>query len=337
MFNKAVIFSDLHFGRSGNSPIANKDNLNFLEWAIDEAKTWGATQCFMLGDWFNNRNSIGVASFNAALSGLEMVSAAFEKSWFISGNHDLFFRDRRDITSIEFAKHIPNIYVVNDPFTIDEVTFLPWLMPGEDKTLDLRSRYVFAHLELSGFMTNTRYTMPDTEHSQKADSFVNQEYCFTGHFHQRQFRKNVCYIGNAMGFDFSDDGDPDRGIMLLEYGKEPIFKTWPQQPLYSSMNLSEILDRPEKLLRQNMTVRANIDVVLSYEEAQEIRDVLTKSFSLRKLELVNGKLEEEEFNDTNVQFHTVDQIVIAGLESVQSSELSPARLIQIYNTLRTKS
>jgi len=333
LFNKALVITDLHFGRSGNSPIANKDNLDFIQWAIDESKTWGAETCIMLGDWFNNRHTIGVASIHAALRGLEMVSEAFEKSWFISGNHDQFYRDKRDITSIEFAKHIPNIKVINDPLTIGDVTFLPWLMPGEHKMLNIISRYVFAHLELSGFMTNTMYEMPETEESQKASMFKHQDYVFTGHFHKRQDKKNVVYMGNVMPFDFNDDGDSNRGLMLLEYGHEPIFKAWPSQPLYKSLKLSDMLADPDKLLKQNMTVKVTADMPLRYEESQEIKDMLMAAYSLRKIEINNITEREQDFENVNVQFRSVDQLVIEGLESVDSVELSSKRLIQIYTGL----
>jgi DNA repair exonuclease SbcCD nuclease subunit len=333
LFDKAVIFGDTHFGRNSNSPQANKDNLDFLRWAIDEARTWGAETCIMLGDWFHNRNLVGVETLHSALRGLEMVSEGFVHSYFITGNHDQFFRTRRDITSIEITKYIPNITLINDPLTLGDTTFLPWLMPDEHKTLNLSSRYVFAHLELSGFRSNTGHEMPESEHSQTTALFKQIEYCFTGHFHRRQHLKNVSYVGNIFPADFSDANDADRGIMLLQHGKEPEFRAWPQQPLYSTMTLTEMLSEPDRLLKQHMTVRATIDLPLRYEEAQEIRDSLITAYGLRKIEMINGVLETEQQFDPKVQFQSVDQIVLEGLSSVDSVELSPQRLIEIYASL----
>ena len=42
-----------------------------------------------------------------------------------------------------------------------------------------------------------------------------------------------------MPFDFTDDGETERGMMLLEWGHDPIFRTWPDQPLYRSIKLSQ--------------------------------------------------------------------------------------------------
>lgn len=334
LFHKALIITDAHFGRNGNNPIANQDNLDFLTWAIDEAKTWGAETCIMLGDWFHNRNMIAVASGHAALRGLEMLSAAFQRSWFIAGNHDELYRDRRDITSIEFAKHIPNIVVVNDPLIVEDVAFWPWLMPGEHETLDLRSRYIFSHLELSGFKTNANYVMPETEQSQKADLFKQQDWVFTGHYHTRQIRKNICYVGNVMPFDHNDNDDAERGLMLLQYGKEPCFKAWPDQPLYNSLTLSEIVRDADALLRPHMTVQMAIDIPLSYEEAQEIKASLLAAYGLRKIEMINGRANvDQDVVQDDSPLHTVDQTVIEGLRGIESVELSSSRLIEIYDSL----
>ena len=334
MFKKIVTLADPHFGRSGNSQIANQDNINFIEWAIDEAKTWGADQCVMLGDWFDNRHTIGSSTLFFALQGLELISKGFDKSWFITGNHDLFFREKRDITSVEFAKHIPNINLINNPISIEDCTFLPWLMPNEHKTINIKnSRYIFSHLELPNFLMNSKVELPETEESIDIKDFNTADYVITGHFNMRQWKKNVLYTGSCMPTSFSDDGDESRGIMLLEHSKEPIFKAWPGQPLYRSMKLSEMVAEPDKLLRQNMTVRVSIDLPLRYEEANEIRDELIKVYSLRKIELINGTIEEQDFTDEDVKFRSVDQIIIEGLDSIESEELSKNRLKDIYLSL----
>jgi DNA repair exonuclease SbcCD nuclease subunit len=334
LFRKAAVIADCHFGRGSNSTLANQDNLDFLAWAIDDARTWGAETCIMLGDWFDNRHAIGLATMHAALQGLEMLSRSFQRTWFISGNHDLYHRNQRDISSIEFAKHVPNVIVVNDPTNIDGVSFLPWLVGDEHKTLDLRDvRYVFGHLELPGFLLNARVVMPETAHTPSVKQFAPVEWCFCGHFHQRQFSKNICYIGNVMPFNFNDDGDEARGLMLLEWGREPYFKAWPSQPTYRSVKLSELLDNADRILKQNMTLKIAVDIPLQYEEASAVRESLVANYGLRKVELNHYREEiDQEFVQTST-IQTIDQLVIQGLQSIDSIGLSKERLIQIYTSL----
>jgi DNA repair exonuclease SbcCD nuclease subunit len=335
LFHKVMIIADPHFGRSSNATQANQDNIDFLRWAIDEARTWGADQCIMLGDWFDNRTSVGVETMSYALRGLELLSAGFKRTWFISGNHDLYFKNRRDVSSIEFAKHIANITVLNDPTTIDGVTFLPWLVGDEHKRLYLSaSRYVMGHLELPGFLLNARIIMPETAHTPDVKQFSGQEAVFTGHFHARQIQKNICYIGNVMPFNFTDEGDDDRGMMLLEWGHDPIFRVWPNQPTYRSVKLSDLLEDPNSILKQDMTLKVAVDVTLLFEEAQEMRETLVSTYGLRKVELNHAR---DEINQTSFEpdaaLHTVDQLVVEGLRAIDSTGLSKDRLIEIYTSL----
>jgi len=269
-----------------------------------------------------------------ALRGVELLSPSFRHSWFLLGNHDLFHRNQRDITSVEFAKHVPNITIIDEPTTIEDVIFLPWLLPDEHKSLKLDGRYVFGHLEVAGFLRNAKSPMPETPHSLTTALFERQDTVFSGHFHWRQFAKNVCYLGNAMPFDFRDDGDTDRGLMLLEWGHDPIFRHWPDQPLYQSIKLTELLDHARTVLKPNMTLRVAVDMPLDYEEAQEMRDALIKAYGLRKIELSHSRDHIDQGTIAeDVTFQTVDQIVLSGLQDIESAGLSPQRLIELYQSL----
>ena len=336
LFKKAVTLTDIHFGRQGNSPQANIDNIHFIKWFIEEAKTWGAETCIMMGDWHDNRHTLHINTMNQSLHAMELLNAAFERVWWLPGNHDLFYRDKRDISSVAFAQYLPNITIIEKPTTIGDVTLLPWLVGDEGKKLKAtKSRYMFGHLELGGFMMNAKVEMPETEHGLSSAEFIHQDYVFSGHFHFRQQKGRVVYTGNVMPFNFSDTWDEDRGMMMLEWGKEPVFKAWPTQPLFRTMRLSELLDKPQKLLRPRMTARVSIDIDISYEEAQVIKDTYIADYQLRKVELAHqskGDAADQEFIGNGV-YQTVDQIVVEGLMSVQSIGMKPETLVEIYKAL----
>jgi len=342
LFKKAVTFTDLHFGRSNNAPLCNQDNIGFLEWAIDRAKAWGAETCLVLGDYFDNRHSCGLATLDAGLKGMEMISKAFEHVVWIPGNHDLMYRDKRDISSVVFARLFNNITFVTEPTTLGGCTVLPWLVGDEPREIreQLDSRYVFGHLELPGFLLNAKVPMPHHANGITADDFIKPEYVFSGHFHFRQKQGRVVYTGNIMPFNFADDWDEDRGMMLLEWGKDPIFEAWPDQPLFRTMKLSDMLSRPDFYLKPNMTVRASLDLPMTYEETMHLRDEFVKSHQLRKLETVtiadpNSAKAAVKASSlaSDAAFQTVDQIVYKGLDTFESHEIDSAFLKEIYASL----
>jgi len=338
-FEKIACFTDIHFGRNSNAEQPNLDNLDFISWFISTAKAEGAETVAFLGDYFDNRHSVHVSTLNYGLRGLEMLNEAFSNVYFIVGNHDLLYRENRDVTSMAFSRHLTNIHLVVEPLTVgsgdESITFLPWLIAEEKKKIrNIKSRYIFMHGELNGFLMNARVPVPDHPDGLTAADFGNCEYAFSGHFHFRQSKDNVVYIGNAYPFNFADAWDQDRGMMILEWGKEPRFEAWPDAPLYRTMTLSQLLTEPEKMLCPKLTARVTLDLDISFEEAQVVRDEYISRYGMRKIELVHASKHELDQNFVgDVNFQSVDQIVVDGLLSVKSENFKPERLVEIYRSL----
>ena len=250
------------------------------------------------------------------------------------GNHDEFYKDKREIHSLEFARLFPNIKVVNETFTQGDVTIMPWLIADEWKKIpDLQSRYLFGHLELPSFYMNAMVQMPD--HGQVQSShFVNQEYVFTGHFHKRQNAQNIWYIGNAFPHNYADAGDDDRGMMILEWGGKPEFKAWPGQPTFRVYKLSQIIDNPEALLKPKMHCRVTIDLPISFEEANFIKDTFMPQYDLRELMLIPEKVEvDSNTTPIDVEFESVDTIVMNQINAIESEAYDKSLLLDIYKDL----
>mgnify|MGYP005724079407 CR=1 FL=1 len=183
-FNKAACFTDIHFGMKNNARQHNIDCENFVTWFIEEAKKRGSETCIFLGDWHHQRSSVNVSTLNYSISNLKKLGEAFEKVYFIVGNHDLFYRDKREISSVVFADEIPNIKVVSDWIIQDDVAVIPWLFGDEWKTVQkVKCKYMFGHFELPHFKMNAMVEMPDIG-TISSYHFKNAGHVFTGHFHK---------------------------------------------------------------------------------------------------------------------------------------------------------
>jgi hypothetical protein len=334
LFKKAACFTDIHFGMKSGSRTHNTDCENFVKWFCEEAKAQGAETCIFLGDWHHNRATTDVSTMNYTVSNLERLNNTFEKVYFMVGNHDLFYKDKREINSIEFMRLFPNIVPIVEQLTEGDVTLLPWLVGEEWKKVgEIQSRYVFGHFELPYFKMNAMVEMPD--HGElRADHFVNQEYVFSGHFHQRQTKGNVTYIGNAFPHNYADAWDDARGMMTLEWGGVPEYKTWPNQPVFRTFKLSQLLDSPEKNLRENMHARVTIDVPITFEEANFIREQFIPQFKLRELMLIPEKVEvDSNIDPLDISFESVDTIVMNQIEAIESDTIDKRMLVEIYREL----
>jgi DNA repair exonuclease SbcCD nuclease subunit len=334
LFKKAACFTDIHFGLKSGSRTHNQDCENFVSWFCDTAKAQGCETAIFLGDWHHNRSTTDVSTMNYTVSNLEKLSQSFEKVYFILGNHDLFYKDKREINSVEFMRLFPNIVPIRELYTEGDVTIMPWLIGDEwTKVKQLKSRYIFGHLELPHFYMNAMVQMPD--HGQlQTGHFQNQELVFTGHFHKRQQKGNVVYIGNAFPHNYADAGDDDRGMMTLEWGGKPEYHSWPDQPIYRTYKLSQIIDRPDELLREKMHCRVTIDLPITFEEANFIKEQFMPQYNLRELMLIPEKIEvESAVNPIDITFESVDTIVMNQINNIDSDTYDKKLLLDIYNEL----
>ncbi len=335
LFKKAAVFTDIHFGLKSNSTQHNEDCLNFVKWATETAKKAGCETCLFLGDWHNHRASINVVTLNYSLRALEHINQNFEKCYFIPGNHDLYYRDKRDIQSVEWARHLPNIKICNDWVNEGNVIIAPWLVSNDHKKIPkLKAKYMFGHFELPHFMMNAMVAMPD--HGElKREDFSGVEHVFSGHFHKRQTYKNITYIGNCFPHNYADAGDDDRGMMILEWGKEPEFHSWPNQPRYRVYGLGDVLRNTEQLLKSGMHVRVNLDIDISYEEANFIKETFVTTHKLRELSLLPVKNQEFLANAQpgSIEFESVDQIITKNITSIESEHFDSKLLLDIYRHL----
>jgi hypothetical protein len=335
LFKKAMVITDLHFGGKSNSAIHNQDCVDFVEWATGEARRAGCETCIMMGDWHNHRASINITTLNYSVQAIEHLSRNFDQVFFIPGNHDIYYRDRRDVTSLAWARHLPNVTIVNSGILQEgDVAIVPWLVPGDHKNLQqIKSKYTFGHFELPNFLMNAKIAMPD--HGEiSVEDFAGTELAFSGHFHIRQHKANVIYIGNAFPHNYSDAWDDARGMMILEWGMRPQFLSWPSAPRYRTMMLSELLDDPAKYLDSKTYMRVTLDKDVSYEEANFVKETFHERFNCRELSLIEDRSQVANLETVGeIKFESVDQIVSEQLLRIQSDSYDPQLLMEIYKNL----
>jgi DNA repair exonuclease SbcCD nuclease subunit len=273
---------------------------------------------------------------DSGLRSLEKLGQAFDQFFMFAGNHDLYYKDKRDVKSTEFAKHIPGVTVVNDVLVKDDVALVPWLVGDEWKRISkIKARYMFGHFELPSFYMNAMVQMPD--HGElKSEHFVNQDYVFSGHFHKRQVQGKIHYIGNAFPHNYADSWDDARGMMILdrENNQEPEYINWPDAPKYRTIALSQLIDQKDTLLKSKMYLRVTIDIPISFEEANFIKETFIKEYDCREITLIPQKQLDEITSDIDIaKFESVDQIVSNEILAIDSDNFDKSLLLNIYSEL----
>jgi hypothetical protein len=84
-----------------------------------------------------------------------------------------------------------------------------------------------------------------------------------------------------------------------------------------------------------MYLRVNLDIDISFEEANFIKETFTKEYDIREISLTQDRSSLDSTVDTapDTKFESVDQIITSSISSIESNEFSQKTLIDIYNNL----
>jgi DNA repair exonuclease SbcCD nuclease subunit len=333
LFKKAAVCTDLHLGHKANSPRHNEDCLAFAEWFVAEAKANNVDIMLFLGDFHHQRNSLNITTMAYSLQILELFNKSFSRCMFIPGNHDLFYKEKRDLSSVAYIKKFENIQLINDVYKEGDTTFVPWLVGDEWKKLKgLKSTYVFGHFELPHFLMNEMVEMPNHGELQRED-LGDSGYVLTGHFHKRQNYKNIYYTGNCFAHDYADAFDHERGMTILNWGQAPQYIDWNGGPEYKVLRLSQLLD-DMSLINDRTYARVNLDVRLSYEEAASLKETIMQQCNPRELQLIPVNEDMQAIDGAgDITVQSVDSIVLEQIQGIDSEHYDKNVLTEIYRNL----
>ena len=338
LFDKAIMWTDIHFGLKSNSEEHNNDCLAFIQWMIDHAKSNNIKTSIFLGDYFHNRSSIALNTLDSGMKGMQLINDNFEKTYWLVGNHDMKYRHNRSVNSTNLATLFPNIVFIDEVTDIGECSFFPFLVGEEWKNVQThKGKFAFGHFELPDFKLNSMVLMEDK--GEISPSHFNFEKVFSGHFHcrQTQVKQNtkVHYIGNCFPHNFSDVWDDDRGVAILEWNGNLSFEKWPDAPTYRSMDMSSMISDPERYLVKKANVKVTLDTNLTIEELTYIKETITSAYELRELNVVTKGTENtiSMEDDEVLEAQTVDQVVESQIKQIESSTLDKNLLLSIYREL----
>ncbi|QDJ96467.1 recombination endonuclease subunit [Xanthomonas phage Xoo-sp13] len=346
---KAAIFSDIHFGKKNNSEEHNQDCLNFIEWFCEKVKEDPTIDhVWFLGDWHEHRAAINAFTLQRSYTGAKLLNDLGLPIMWITGNHDLAFRNTRTTFTTEIFEPFENIVLINDTQIIDTihggVLAIPYLREDEYPTLIEHSKVPVAmgHLELKGFRVSGSSNI--MEHGPEAHTFFKkQKKVFSGHFHQRQSQGNVHYVGSPFCMDFSDVNDKKRGMAVYDFVNDDLdYIDWPNGPQYLRMPLTEVLENPKKFLTKGARVKLDVDTDITYEESNQIRASLQAKFDLREISLdekitIDVNLTDDEAAIEELELETTNEVIIELLKRIKDSSVDTDLVLSLYNGLAQSS
>lgn len=340
--NKVIIFNDIHFGRKDNSIIHNQDCYNYIEWLCDYVISKSDVDAIIFqGDWHEHRNAINGLTLEYSYKAAKKLNDLDIPIYFCIGNHDLYYRNNRNTYTTNTFESLNNFIIIDEIKIFDELgpkgsVIAPFLFENEYSELLKYKKYpvFFGHFEFKGFViTGDTVTK---EHGPDHKDLKSVKRIFSGHFHKRQLKDNVIYVGSTFPMDFSDSNDSERGFAIYDFNNDYLkFVDWDNKPTYVQKDLSEILSKPDEYLKKDAIVKAYDDIGLDYDEVIKTKKLLSGKYNLREFTIIDSFInpdltlidDESTENDENMDINT---LIKNKLKNINVEDIDANKLIKIY-------
>lgn len=303
------IFSDPHYGLHRNSPVWHKIALNHARWAAKEFKSRSIKDIIIPGDIFDDRNDVAVNTLQVAADIFDILS---DFNIIITvGNHDAYYKDKSDVSSVSILKGRSNITVIDKLcvycYNKIKISFCPWgQIIDEIPVCDL----IVGHFEINSFKMNPGRVCTDGHQSEEFNN--KAKLTISGHFHLRDERKykkgTILYVGSPYQHNWSDC-DSVKGLYVLDLDQLKYeFIENSMSPKHIKIFFSSIQAGSYSAPELKAIVPGNIiKFIVDKPAEQETIDIITKKLSILKpLEFIVEysyedliKVDTDKANETN--------------------------------------
>tara|TARA_Y100000310_G_scaffold339413_1_gene431982 strand:- start:163 stop:1209 length:1047 start_codon:yes stop_codon:yes gene_type:complete len=208
---KIALLNDTHWSARGDSQIFIDYFMKFFDDVFfPYIEEHNIDTIIHAGDFMDRRKFVNFNSLNQVRT--RFFDKLHEKQitmHCILGNHDVYYRNTNRVNSlVELFDNDMVIYEEPQVVKFDglDIALLPWVnKENYDKSIEFiktaEAPILIGHLELDGY-----HVMRGIEYhgGMDADIFKRYERVFSGHFHCRQEKDNIYYLGTQYQITFSD-------------------------------------------------------------------------------------------------------------------------------------
>ena len=341
---RVAIISDQHFGvRNGSKYFLDNYERFYNEVFFPKLIEEDIKELWMLGDFWEYRTRIDVVTlWRAQEIFFDRLEALGIKATIIYGNHDVAFKNRNDINSIDFlARMYKNIHVVKTHETIEfdgtPVNFLSWvnnanLADSLDFIKNCPPTILCGHFEIKSFEMIKGHVC---EHGFDKSIFDRFDQVYSGHFHTVSTDGRIFYISNPSQTNWSDYG-LDKGFRIFDTTTRDLEFVPNPFDVYSKIAYNDDIDIVEFDYEsyRNMIVRVYVQ---SYASTNQHKLSLFME-KLNKIVFSADLIEvdETQFNSESGELQFVDNHELIKKyidEVVQSPTIDKAVLTEMFQSM----
>jgi len=222
---KIAILNDTHFGARGDSQIFCDYFFKFFDDVFFPYCVENKIDTILhLGDFLDRRKFVNFNTLSQVRTKiLDRLDELDMEIHCLLGNHDTFYKNTNDLNSLrEVFNNYPRFHIYENPTTIQlggcNFGIVPWINnENKDESLDFiktcNAPIICGHFEMNGYQV-----LRGVSHQNGGldDSlFKRYEMVLSGHFHCKQTKNNVHYLGTQYQITFGDINE-DKGFHVFD-------------------------------------------------------------------------------------------------------------------------
>lgn len=346
--SKLLLFADPHVHAHRNSQDRLKDCLEAFDWVFQVARDNGVKDVVCLGDLFHDRQKIQVYTYFQVYETIRRYPDI--NVTLLLGNHDLWFYERLDVSSVHPFGSLPNVTVIDRPCARRvgdlDIDFLPFTHNPIECIQDnfpTRSRVMCGHIALDGANLNLRHNVR-AEVSVEIDNDIVKvdraalagwDRVFLGHYHGAQKLGHVEYVGSLLQLSFGEAMQQKHVILLNADTLETEYVVNDFSPKHYVLSASEVA----KYDLSNAFVRVEVEDI-GAADLVDLKEDLRANNVLRLLEFTEVKTPKEVGPDEGAvdKFNLVDGDILERFVKVKGPNgLDEGELLALGRQLAVES
>lgn len=309
--SQILFFSDVHAFRHKQMPSRQDDCLRCLRWAFETARARGIKQVVFAGDMFHEKVKIHVLVYQLVYEILEEFNDL--EIFLLVGNHDMWYVDSCEVTSIRPFDALRHVRVIWRPETVDvgefPIDFAPYSRDPIGMLTELsvtgKKKLLVGHLAVDGAVLNAiRGTYSEVEVENDSDMITVSTQFFRawplvllGHYHGHQIMDGfVEYIGSPLELSWNEVGK-EKHLVILDtktLKREYVVNT------FSPRHVEIYSDQIGKVDLNNCFVRVNVPSV-DKAEIMEMKAEIVGQYKVLDLDFREPRALTSEIDETAQQ------------------------------------
>lgn len=351
--NKAILIADIHFGvRAASEEWQQNISDYFYNWFIPFVKNLKNKKDYsllVLGDVFDNRNAINIEVNNLAINVFNEI-ASIIPVFIINGNHDLYRKTNKGVSSLKTFESIKNITVIQEPALLhlgldDEKNpcasgiAIPYLGDqSEEGKILIKNKtcdYAFMHTDIARMKYDN---IREITAGVNVKPFKGK--IFSGHIHTRQEMKNVTYVGSPYHMNRSDIGN-QKGLYILDFkNKSQEFVLNNYSPIFQKIFVDDFLNMDSKDRSKLIDNNYN-DILIPKKDfhrykLSDIYDIINDSKAKRvSVTVIDTEQDSSICSEDDVKIISIDELINNSIDSLDIDEMNKQHLKEMsFNYLK---